>query len=512
MRDTTVALAVVFVLAWSSPLVADDTTCREPAEGLPLEVATVLPPEPILSAAERPAGPWSGQRRLAAFDSILTALLASDTLVPFTIGGQAAVLAPWFEFPGYNACVSSNLKDGHTSTSGPLITGKSLSPPNFLVVSDEFSEVAVVIAMGANVADMWRIDHAVQAMASATYPALPCWIAVANGAGFGCHPEREDSASDATARFGLAYFLAGYNPRFPAADRATFLSRARALAAAHRDLEYRALAATPTGCWTSPITNRPICYLPAAGANAAGNATPEMYIGYFQDQIRFLLAAYADSGTQSFLTRAQDLIDLFLVASHYEDGKPIGFGCKWFKWERSAGGFVTTTCIEGWDVADAPRSLWMGDVLRAHRLATGGQSSIVVDKLQAWVDALIPHESQSTACSCVIYLYNPLNNTLQLSYCQNGHYTIGLGLGLLTERGWTAVGTKLDRGIDHFLWNADPADGRWDTDYPGCFYVFQGVRMLKALASAIGLDSHVYGVVFGDSFESGDTAAWSAVW
>ena len=82
-----------------------------------------------------------------------------------------------------------------------------------------------------------------------------------------------------------------------------------------------------------------------------------------------------------------------------------------------------------------------------------------------------------------------------------------LGIGLQLYAAPASVETTLDNAMSHFLW----AERRWDTP-AHCFFVYRGVRTVKALAAAIGLDEALYtpaGLVFADGFESGTTGRWS---
>ncbi|HET9768560.1 MAG TPA: hypothetical protein VFS60_17070 [Thermoanaerobaculia bacterium] len=379
------------------------------------------------------------------------------------------------------------------------------------MVSDELSELAMVTAADrrAAKADRFReIYRSFDRLESNPDPSpdLPCWIGVVGDHTFTCHADRRDTATDATVRFGLALFLAGHNPAFSDAERAIYLARAEQLAVLHMAREY----AAPSPCWRSPVTGRSLCYLVAAGADAAEHdADPDMYIGYFQDVARFLLAAYAHGHDPAFLARAEDVIDEYLVASGF-DGSTLSFGCKSFAWvpvPSPSGPTAATTCLLDWEYDDAPRALWMGDVLRAYRLATGSATpSQPIQALAKWTDLLVESTAQSTICTCVKY---NTDGSVNGDVCFDGHYENGLGLGLLTARAPVAIRGKLERAMSHYQWN----QARWDTDQDPpstpCFSIYRGVRAIKALASAIGRDAQLYGWLFSDRFESGNAAAWS---
>jgi hypothetical protein len=131
------------------------------------------------------------------------------------IGGKTLQVPPWFK--SSDNCDVANLKDGSKDGITPPLASPSYS--DYLVVSDELSELAVVTALAGRDDRMMAIHNTIQAMASATHPGLPCWIAEMSGSALTCRSQ--DTATDATARFGLAYYHAANNPAFPAASPAT---------------------------------------------------------------------------------------------------------------------------------------------------------------------------------------------------------------------------------------------------------------------------------------------------
>lgn len=402
-------------------------------------------------------------------------------------GGQTAQAPPWFD--SSTDCATANLKNYNGAIPSPSFS-------DYLVVSDELSELAIVTALADDDDRMMKIHRMVQAMESADYAGLPCWLArVAQVSGntytVDCIESASgnaDTASDATARFGLAYYFAAANPSFPANSQSTYRLAGNALAARHLEVEYADWA-----CHTSSVTGSPICHWIAGGGDtaAAGLGGLEMWIGYHQDVVRFLLAAYRSTGQAVYLARAEEVADQWLVASTF-DGVHATFGRLNFGWNT---GVIPIAPEPGdpdwwvgnlaWDEWDAPRALWMGDVLRAHELATvGAPLPPAYQKLSAWVQAVLAGGHQTANTSCIDYNQDGTVG----GNCSNDYFNNGLGAGLLTYHGSEWLESKIDEALSQYNWNSSKT---WNSTQ--CFGIYSGVRPLKALASAIGLDTAAFG-------------------
>jgi hypothetical protein len=393
------------------------------------------------------------------------------------VGGKTLQAPPWFSS-------STDCDVPHLQGNG-MIASPSFS--DYLVVSDELSELAVVTALAADDTRMMEIHNTVQAMASTTYPGLPCWIAEVTGSSLTCRSQ--DTATDATARFGLAYYYAANNPNFPAASRATYRSAGDALAARHLAVEY-----APHNCYTSPVTGASLCDWVAGGANTAtaGVGGLKMWIGYFQDVARFLLAAGVSTGNSAYSDRARDVVDQWLIASTF-NGTTLTFGRTNFGWNTAVspiaprpGDSYYWQSGRAWDDSDAPRALWMGDVLRAADLATHqAQFPAAYADLSTWVQFLLANGTQTATTSCIQYNQD---GTAVSGNCGTDSYYNGLGAGLYTYQSTAQLDDKLDRALTQYGW----ASGHtWNS--AACFGLYRGLRPVKALAAAIGLDAAAYG-------------------
>ena len=427
------------------------------------------------------------QSRLVNLFSLIDALYkpggATRTI---SINGKTLQVPPWFSTS--SDCGISSLKNGQGSIDPPLA---SPSFSNYLVVSDELSELALVTALGDSDDNdrMIAIYNTIQAMESSVYPGMPCWIAEVQSDSIRCRSQ--DTASDATARFGLAYYLAANNSNFPSEWRTAYRLAGDTLASRHLAVEYA------TGCFLSAVTGQSICRWAAGGGDTAAGGVGglNMWIGYFPDIARFLIAAYQSSRDLGFLQRAQEVVDQWLVASRF-DGGALSVGSFDFGWDTSVNPIVPRAGNHpsywsqdpAWDDSDAPRALWMGDVLRAISLSSeGAPLSGPYSVLLEWVDKI--QAAQAAAGRPATESCIQLNHDgTPYSNCGHDFYYTGLGTGLYTYLDTALLQPKLDEALSQFGW----ADSQtWNSQ--SCFGIYRGVRPVKALASAIGLDSETYG-------------------
>ncbi|HVR07850.1 MAG TPA: fibronectin type III domain-containing protein [Thermoanaerobaculia bacterium] len=465
---------------------------RAASLALPLVLALHGAPAHAQCVLQPGAAGQNGQTLGQNFLTLVDDLYAIDfhPTHSMTIGGKTLQVPPWFTTS--TDCDVAHLKDGSGAINPPLA---SPSFSDYLVVSDELSELAVVTALADSDSRMMAIHDTIQAMASSTHPGLPCWIAEMSGGTLTCRSQ--DTATDATARFGLAYYHAAGNPAFPAASRAIYRAAGDSLAANHLAAEYDQ---GQNHCYTSSVTQQQVCDWVGGGANTAagGVGNLEMWIGYSQDVARFLLAAYVSTNNAAYLTRAGEVVDQWLIASAF-DGTHLTFGRTDFGWNTTTQPIAPRAPYTGdwywqqgraWDAADAPRALWMGDVLRAFDLATGhasmtGAYAVYAD-LSAWVQLVLGNGTQTATSSCIQYNQD---GTVVSGNCGTDYYYNGLGAGLSTFDGTSLLAPKLSTALSQFGWNASPPT--WSS--AACFGIYRGVRPVKALAAAIGLDAATWG-------------------
>jgi hypothetical protein len=437
----------------------------------------------------------NGQTRNQNFLALVHDLYAVDfhPTHRVVVNGKTLQAPPWFGS-------STDCDVPHLQSNGGMIASPSFS--DYLVVSDELSELAVVTALADDDTRMMEIHNTIQAMASTTYPGLPCWIAEVSGNSLTCRSQ--DTATDATARFGLAYYYAANNPSFLAASRAIYRSAGDALAARHLAVEYA------HGCYTSPVTGASLCDWLAGGANTAtaGVGGLKMWIGYFQDVARFLLAAAVSTGNSTYSNRAEEVVDQWLIASTF-DGTHLTFGRTNFGWDTAAqpiaprpGDSYYWQQGRAWDDSDASRALWMADVLRAVDLATH-QAPLTgaYAKLYDWVQLLLANGTQTATSSCIQYNQN---GTAVSGNCGTDYYYNGLGAGLYTDLNTAQLDDKLDTALGQYGWTGGHT---WNS--ASCFGLYRGLRPVKALAASIGLDAAAYG---GSSCSASQTPPAAPTW
>ena len=456
-----------------------------------IAILTLASPSPSLAQCIlSPDSPGqNGQTRLQNFYTLTNDLYSRDFAPTHRIlvNGKYLQAPPWYN--SSTDCGVANLKTGYG-----MVTA---SQDDYLLVSDELSELAIVTALADNDQRMMEIHNTVQALGSTLYPGLPCWIAEVKVSQGSITCRSQDTATDATARFGLAYYYAANNPNFPSASRALYRSAGDALAARHLDVEYA------QGCYTSPVTGHTLCDWVGGGGNTASGQVSDltMWIGYHQDIARFLLAAYESTGNAAYATRAEDVVDQWLIASTF-NGTVLTFGRYNFKWNTAVqpiapqpGDSWYWQNGRAWDAADAPRALWMGDVLRAVSLSTGGAPlSGAYAKLSQWVQLLHLNGTQTATTSCIQYNQD---GTAVSGNCGTDYFYNGLGAGLHTYHQTPTLDDKLDRALSQYGWTTTRT---WNS--AACFGIYRGIRPVKALASAIGLDSTTFG---GTSCVAGGT-------
>ncbi|HYN23031.1 MAG TPA: hypothetical protein VE078_18880, partial [Thermoanaerobaculia bacterium] len=255
----------------------------------------------------------------------------------------------------------------------------------------------VIVSLGASHDRMLDIHRTVERMiGDSDWEGLPCVTARVNASGITCH--RGDTATDVTARVALAYFQAAKNPNFPQAWKDIYLQKGIDLAYLHLEVEY--VSSLPGQCFPSAVTGRLLCHWIGGGGNTSAHGVDsiEMWIGYHQDVVRLLLAALEVTRDLEFLDRANEVIDQWLIASTFSGSGPLSVGRKTFRWDinvspmqpKPGDPWFWDPAHPAWDDSDAPRALWMGDVLRVIRLNTHECAGVTRPYaiLQEWVARL----------------------------------------------------------------------------------------------------------------------------
>ena len=393
------------------------------------------------------------------------------------IAGKTLQVPPWFTS-------STDCDVPHLQGNNGMIASPSFS--DYLVVSDELSELAVVTALAGDDSRMMEIHNTIQAMASTTYPGLPCWIAEVNGSSLTCRSQ--DTATDATARFGLAYYYAANNPSFPAASRAIYRSAGDALAAQHLAVEYA------HGCYTSPVTGSSLCDWLAGGANTATAGVGGLRCG----SVTFRTSRGSFSRPRSrpaiglFRSRSGRLgsvADRQHFRRHAPDVRPDQLRLEHHRTRRSRpvretpttgnrGGPGTTPTLPapcGWAMSCVPSTS------RPIRR----RSPAPTPSFPPGCSSCSPTAPRPRTTSCIQYNQN---GTAVAGNCGTNYYYNGLGAGLYTYLDTAQLDDKVDTALSQYDWG-----GVHNWNYTACFGLYRGLRPVKALAAAIGLDAAAYG-------------------
>lgn len=426
----------------------------------------------------------NGQTRLQNYYTLVDDLYSNPNVTRrLSVNGTWLQVPPWYVQS--SLCGEGDLHS-HGAFTSPTFT-------RYLVNGDELSELAVVTSLANNEQRMTEIHNTVAAMiAGGVHAGLPCWLAKVENGAFSC--VETDSASDITARFGLAYAFAAQNPSFSAAGRAAFRDAAAALVEAHLDGEYVRFDPQVEACPQIAPTGRPICDWAAGGGTTAARgsfqtSSTHMLIGYFQDTARFLIAVAESESARNpalaarALAVADEVVEEWLDASRF-DGSHATFGDEEFVWDLTVSP-IAPRALTAWGYNDASRALWMGDVLRAIRLHTRGAAlSGTYARLSSWVQLLLAGTTQQPSCSVVQYSADGQ----PVSTCVDGFFENGLGAGLFTFQSIGLLDDKVDAALHHYTWGTRV----WDNPSV-CFGIYNPARPIKALASAIGLDAAAYG-------------------
>ncbi len=388
------------------------------------------------------------------------------------------LLVPWYTSSSQKG--EQNLHKG----SGEIIPQPDYS--HFMMVSDELSEVALLASLGTDDEAMRGLSRTLEAMAEGSaYGSLPVWVAeVRDGTIIAASA---DTASDATARAGLALFQAARNESFPISSRTDYLRQARQMLEDHVKHEFIAAE------MTSPITGRTLTHIIAGGGNTAkaGVGNAEYWTGYAPDEMMFLLAgaAAAESRPEAefYLDLAAQVAEQFVIASIYDGNM---FAPKNFKWIDESGdlGIAAADAYfwdnPAYDDSDAPRSLLAGLALRAARIATDGNLPPGFQLLEKWVEEA-GEASKEGDEYCIQFFRG--GEPFEPS-CGDNFYNLGLAGSLFVDQP-DLIEEMLGRALGQFTPEGIPQGA----EYPG---VYRTVRPLRLAAAGLGLDASVFNLSY----------------
>ncbi|HLD87389.1 MAG TPA: hypothetical protein VJB12_04970, partial [Candidatus Nanoarchaeia archaeon] len=410
-----------------------------------------------------------GATRGSDYDLILDSLFA-NAKVAVNTGGKLWV--PWFKTS--SGCAQTDLQSGANCNSGSAIDFT-----HNCMVSDEFSQVGIAVAMGKDQTRMDGFYNTVIASKSRNGN-IPSWRIYRNGDAI--EPCRSgingncDTASDATARIIIALYAGAKNQYFAdSAKKGQYEQLARTLSADFLNYE------VDRTCRPSSLGLGNICYWMAGGSEvkkAGISSNDYAYTGYFADGIIAMLQAYASTSDAKYLDVAKAFGLNYLQAANFNGNTFTVPPGKSFKWVPDSQGIPRAQCTNNcnpdtWDGFDATRAAGM---CQANYYAR--QMGVVLPGMQKYCDLWGSK-----------YMNDPNRAPVQytasggaMSY-QHGYYAQGLQ-ALFQSGGHNPSLFKptVDSALSHF----GAQSKTWDN--APCFGVYTTAFAIRALGMGIGRD------------------------
>ena len=427
------------------------------------------------------------------YETLLDSLYESGN-VTMTINDKLWV--PWFSTSV--SCGELDLHRGNNcNNNGPI---------NFThncMVTDEFSQVGMIVALGKNQQRMNEFYNTVAAINS-TFGKLPSWKVYRNGdvlepckAGINSNC---DTATDADARIIIALYTASNNSYFSDQIQKN-LYRDLANDLARDFVRYDVLYE----CKPSSLGQGDICYWMAAGANSQTGGLGSnnfAYTGYYSDAIIAMLQTCSQTGNMTYCSVARNLTLNFLQASNFNGNNFTVPPGKSFKWVN-LGGVPVAECTSecsppAWDEADAPRAL---GICQANYYAEliNQTLPLLPTYCNIWGSLYLNSPNQA------IYRYYP-DGAPTSSYV-NSYFAQGLqSLFQFGSQNSTLVGLTLLNALEHY----NPVTKVWDGD--SCFGVYHQTFAIRALGSSIGRDDLGFPAFsFGESNNASNSVGESSI-
>jgi hypothetical protein len=287
-----------------------------------------------------------------SYDALVDALCANSNVVG-TVGGDK-LWVPWYTTS--STCGVNELQKG-----GNCNSGQTIDMQHNCMVTDEFSQVGILVAMGTNQARMDQYYNTILATKS-TFGSIPAWRVYRNGNTIEACKQgingNCDTASDATARIISSLYTAAANTNFDSTARAKY--KAHAITLSQDFLTYE----VEQSCKTT--SQGQICYW-LSGGSQVKTGGPEsndyVYTGYYPDAIIAMLQACSATGDTKYCTVAKDFTNNYLAAANFNGNTftaPPGKAFKWANWASAPSAQCTSDCNPVmWDGYDAPRALGM---------------------------------------------------------------------------------------------------------------------------------------------------------
>ena len=414
---------------------------------------------------------FNGQTRNNNYDALIDAYFSNGNVV--TSINNNLLWVPWFTTSSSSQV--TDLQKGANCNSGQAIDFS-----HNCMVTDEFSQIGVLVSMGKDQTRMNQFYNTVIASKS-TNGNIPGWRIYRNGNTL--EPCKQginnncDTASDATARIIIALFTASKNPYLSdAAQKTNYANLAKKLA--DDMLTYE----VDNSC--RPTRFGTVCHWLAGGSNAkkAGITTTDFaYTGYYPDAIIAMLETYANTNNSIYYDAAKDFTLNYLQAANFNNqafSVPPG---KSFKWTIDTNGAPKATCTNTcspvvWDGYDASRALSMCQA-NYYAKAIGVQ----LPNLQKYCDLLTQKYMSSTA-SAPIQFY-PNGDAMPP---QSGCFAQGLEALHFSGVNSAMFKSSLDSALSHYV----PSTKTFD--YSPSIGVYTQSFAIRALGMGIGRDLNAF--------------------
>jgi hypothetical protein len=444
-------------------------------------------------------GVWVNDSATSFASGILTPLLSplepkSGNLASTNWNGSLDEVTSWWYLSQYNSTqiITNNLwvpwyTDSQFCDVAHLHTDSqsgSYSSPNMThnnMVSDEFSQVGVVLSMGTNETRFEQFYNTLGVIDECGAGNLSCWNVKRNATSI-ITGVVNDTASDADARSITALYNAATNPYFSATNRSKYLAKANVMASDFVAYEI------VQQCYPSSLGQGPICYWMAGGKDAKnGGLTANNfgYSGYFQDGVIAMLQAYIATGNATYLAISKNITLNYLEAAKWNGtdfSVSPGLAFKWNITPTIPEAICTNTCSPVmWDGADAPRANIFGPAEYILNL-TGNNMSILSGYMANWRTRYMRNTNS------VPLQFYPNGTIAAGTSNQSGYFAQGIqSSGLFGYWNISAYNETIKNAWGHF--DSTPKSA----DYGTCMGVYGQYFPLMSLGVAIGRNLNSFG-------------------
>ncbi|HLC60618.1 MAG TPA: hypothetical protein VJJ52_04255 [Candidatus Nanoarchaeia archaeon] len=402
------------------------------------------------------------------YDGLVDAIFNGKTVQ--TIDNMMWV--PWYRTS--SGCAESDL------IKAPACNSPIIDSTHNCMVTDEFSQVGILVSMGNNQKRMDEFYSIVINISCGKYGKLPGWRYrrngdIIDGCGISGVNGNSDSASDASARITSSLWQAAVNPYFSSEARGKYKALAKQLTDDMINYEIDQKC-RPTQKYGQ------VCYWLAGGSHVKSlglENTPNNYAftGYFGDVIITMLQACKQTGDQKYCEVARNLGLNYLHAAQFDGLKftvPPGKAFSYVMENGTPMPRMTEGGINGlWDGFDATRAT---TICTANYYA----KSIKFEMPELDNYCRIWGEKYMGDIKKVPTQY--YQNGTALNY-QSGYYAQGLQAEFLMGYDSSLLQQALDNSIKKHY---NPSTKVWDNE--NCYGIYTKAFAVRALGIGIGRD------------------------